>query len=540
MNLVKFGCWGLLLVVGCNGKLTPDPGDGIGGSGGEHSVAGSAGKYVGTAGHAGAGVGGHGGADVGTAGNGQAGFTFGGSNYGTGGVDGVAGNGTGGVDGVAGYASGGVAGYGTGGDFTTAGIGGSICTNCGGAPPVGSLGQPCIPGGLVTEADGSPAKTQIRVLTHCNDGLSCNAQGQCVAVPDCPQSGDLCVMRRAALSEGSGGGSGSMGGSSSVGTAGTGQGGNGQTVYISMDASGVTALTSSESRVYWVEYGTRDPLGNYKHDGALLAYTIADGTTSVVASGLEGPIGVELTTSHAYVYVDGARPIGTPAHSQLLRVPLAGGSAELVQDGARPSSFAAAGSRAFWIRNYTEGNPAIFSMTSDANAVPTEYLSGSFYGTSLTIDATDLYYSTDQGLMRSAIASAAPVALGITAGEFVLHGDGVFGLESITAGGLLRRAPKTGGEYLRVRALGSGTPSRLRAVGDRYFLSVAQSGHWTGWGWASTPQVLTAGFVGTEPPIRLLDRTTQTTSADQLWVGTADTLYWSDGRTIYKQPLPTP
>jgi hypothetical protein len=349
-------------------------------------------------------------------------------------------------------------------------------------------------------------------------------------------------MRRAADSGGSGGsgwngvgGQNNNGGGS--GGASTSYGGEGQTIYYSTDENGVTALTASESRVYWVEYGTRDTLGNYQHDGALLAYTIADGTTTVLASGLEGPIGVELTTSHAYIYVDGGRPLNTPTRSQLLRVPLAGGSTALVQDGARPASFAAAGSRAFWSRHHDAASPGIYSMTSDANAVPSLFVTG--YATSLKTDTTNLYYLADQGLMHSPIASAAPVAVGSFYGAFVLHADGIFTVESLNPGGLLQRAPKSGGDFLRVRALGSGTPSALSAVGDRYFLNVTQSSQWTPWGYGSIRQVLTAGFVSTDPPIRLLERTPPS-NARLRWVGTADALYWSEGRAIYKQPLPTP
>ena len=516
MNRLQLSGWALLIAVGCNGQITVSDGvGGAAGSAGARDFGSTAGKN-GVAGH-----GGTAGENVnGSAGHAGVGTPFtppgegGGCSYSCdwgpfGGGGGYGGSGSEG-GGYAGHAHGGF--YGVGGGLQ------------------GNLGQACFLGGLLTEADGSPAKAQIRTLPHCDEGFKC-VQDECVPVPDCPQSTGLCVVRRAALGEGNAGSPGASGASNNS----VGSGGGGQTVYNSVELSGVTALTASESHVYWVEYGTRDALGNYQHDGALLAYAIADGTTTVVASALEGPIDVELTTSHAYIYIDGARPLNTPIHSQLLRVPLSGGTAELVQEGARPASFAAAGSKAFWSRNYTEGTPNIYSLESDANAVPTVFVAA--YANALASDATDLYYLSDQGLMRSPIASAAPVVLGASPGAFVLHDDSIFSLESVTAGGLLQRGPKSGGDSLRVRALGSGTPSELQAVGDRYFLSVAQSGNWTPSGFAYYAQVLTAGFVGTDPPIRLLERTKPITSPDQLWVGTASDLYWSEGRTIYKQPL---
>ena len=167
-------------------------------------------------------------------------------------------------------------------------------------------------------------------------------------------------------------------------------GGNGP-ITSATEKNGVVALTASESRVYWLEYGTRDALGNYLHDGALMSYSVVDGTTAILAAGLPGPVGLALTTSHAYVFVDGAPLIGTPTQPQLLRVPLAGGGPVLVQEGAQPYSFAAAGSRAFWS---SWGN-AVYSMLSDPNAVPTVFISEKAYN--LTTDATDLYYGWSVG-----------------------------------------------------------------------------------------------------------------------------------------------
>jgi hypothetical protein len=53
-------------------------------------------------------------------------------------------------------------------------------------------------------------------------------------------------------------------------------------------------------------------------------------------------------------------------------------------------------------------------------------------------------------------------------------------------------------------------------------------------------QVLTAGFAGTDPPIRVLERPRREWVIDRLWVGTAAALYWSEGQAIYEQPLPKP
>ncbi|HEY0468782.1 MAG TPA: hypothetical protein VGC79_31525 [Polyangiaceae bacterium] len=529
MNVRQLSRWGVLIVVSCNGKLSIGEEDGGGGDfavGGREAGAGR-GPEPGVAGKA---------SNGGNAGKGPVEFPAGaggdsnpegengGQNEGLGGALSPS-AGSGGTGAYAGA-------YGADGGYS--GTWNNYAGSTAAPPTQGGIGQPCIPGGLLLEADGSPARTQIRTLDQCNEGLSCNAQSQCVPAPNCPQIGDLCVVRRAALGEDSGGGG--TGGTSNNNGAGSFNSTAGG--YNSTEQSGVTALTASESTVYWVEYGTRDALGNYQHDGALLSHAIADGTTAVVASGLEGPISVELTTSHAYIYVDGARPVNTAVRSQLLRVPLTGGTAELVQEGARPVGFAAAGSRAFWSGYSADTNPGIYSMTADANASPSVFLTGD--ASWLTADATDLYYLADQGMMRSPIASAAPVAWGMpTSGPFVPHEDGIFGLESINLGGLLLRAPKSGGEFRRVRALGNVSPSGLQAVGNQYFVSGVRLRQLPS-GWGYSLQVLTAGFVGSDPPIRLLERAHRNSADDQLWVGTASALYWSDGRAIYQQPLPTP
>jgi len=517
MNRQRWRLWALLIAVGCNGKLSVSNGDG-----GAAGVAGLAG--AGMAGRAGA--------------AGQS------SHAGEGnkapieelaGAGGAPEGGSGGDPGI-------------GGSFP---VGGEAAGGSAGAmilPLPGQIGQNCVPGRLVTDVIGGPAQAPVRTLDHCNEGLACNAQGKCVPAPDCPSSG-LCVFRRATLA-GSGGAGGAPGGyvpgSGASGASPGPVGGGGGYVPAATAETGVVALTASDSHVYWLEYGTRDALGNYQHDGALMAYSIADGTTTTLAAGLAGPMGLELTTTHAYVYVDGAPLIGTPTQPQLLRVPLSGGSPQLVKDGAQPHrrAFRAVASRAFW-SDFT----TVYSMLSDADATPTEFLTE--YASSLDSDDTDLYYAAQSGaLMRAPLSGTGPVETGLSVYDYALYGDSVFTIEAINnggaSGGLLSRAPKSGGAFQRIRALGAGSPRNLKVVGDRYFLDVVpdplpvENGQSIGEVFAFTTQVLTASFVGSDPPIRLLDRATRENVVDRLWVGTATALYWSEGQAIYKQPLPTP
>ena len=420
--------------------------------------------------------------------------------------------------------------------------GGATLGNAGGSA-LGSLGQPCIPGSLVTEAGpafgqgGSPVTAQIRTFSHCSEGLSCNADGNCVPAADCPHDGDLCVVRHAALSANVGGSTESSWGIPETQSSGR---------KTSIERNGVMALTASESRLYWVEYGTRDALGDYQHDGALLTYAFDDGTTSVIASDLDGPIGIEITSTHAYVYVDGAQPLGAPIRAQLLRVPLAGGSAALVQDGALPwsfvggrsSNFVAADGRAFWTTQGTETPAKLYSMTSDSDAIPSVFATE---GTiAMAIDESDLYYSTQSALMRSPIAQAAPIAIQNPVTQFVLHQDSIYTVLGFNAdGGTLQRVPKSGGGgFEAVRGLGTGMAERLRRVGDRYFFeSSPQKLPNTGLG---ERRVLSGSFGNDDPLTQLLQRPNRLSSIDHLWVATASALYWSDGQAIYEQPLLTP
>jgi len=520
----------LVIAAACNGTLTVTP---IG----DPNAAGTGGHDSGVAGHS-PGVGGSGAGEGGL--TGEAGSAEIGGRVGIGGSTPSAGGSanTGGSGSVGGWGS--VGGSGSVGGWVTSGGSGSVggwvtSGGSGPGPNPGLLGAPCIPGGTVVEADGTAAKAQVRTLPRCAPGLSCATDNTCQITPDCPQSGKACVVRHAAFGgNGAGGGAGydlGYGGGADSGGSGPFSSGGGGPVYHASERSGVTAITASESRVYWVEYGTRDALGNYQHDGSVLEYSPSDGTTSVIASGLEGPTAVEVTTTHAYIYVDGARPLYTPIHAQLLRVPLTGGTPEVVQEGALPAAFAAAGSKAFFSSESTQPSQNIYAMASDSGAVPVEFVPGSSYR--LESDGTNLYYQSSNGLTRTPVTSAAPVPLGVSADNFVLSGDSIFATEGIAPGGvMLSRASKSGGEFLRVRPLGSGYPVRLRHAGSRFFVETSSYNS------PSWHQVLTATLAD-EPAIRLVEPN-RGWAGDRLWAATETAVYWSEGRAIYQQPIPTP
>lgn len=88
-------------------------------------------------------------------------------------------------------------------------------------------------------------------------------------------------------------------------------------------------VATDAERVYWVEYGTFDDLGNYEENGRLMAAPLAGGQPVVLADGLGGPTGVE--TSSSYIYVAVERPPGKLGGS-LLRIPIGGGTADEIGD----------------------------------------------------------------------------------------------------------------------------------------------------------------------------------------------------------------
>jgi hypothetical protein len=388
----------------------------------------------------------------------------------------------------------------------------------------GNVGQQCIPSTTLTEAVGTVGQADVLDLAHCAAGLACGSDGVCGAIPDCPQATGICVVSRPnPNSSGTGGadGNGGNGGSGNNGGM-KGSGGDGQA--ISMPEGGIQGLVADESRVYWVEYGTRDSLGNYANDGALKA---SDGkTTTTLSSSLRGPVALGLTSSHVYVYVDGAPLLGTTLKPQLVRVPLAGGDPELVQDRAVPLSFASAGERAFW---GTAGN--IYTMTSDAAAVPSIFQAGIAYPIGLVADDTNLFFVDEAGsgqIQSAPLAGGPPTSLGFALYSFFLRDDSIYGFDPAEA--VLDRAPKAGGSVERVRALGVYGGPRL--VGDRYFWEGSRESGDTLF------TILSASF--TSDPISLVLQASGEPSGgsdDSQWAANATAIYWTDGSAIYSRSL---
>jgi hypothetical protein len=503
----KCGRWLVWLgvVVGCNAKLSVDPG--TGGAGG--MTTGMAGKSADDAGSMDSpGVPAGGGAAEQAGGAGFAGTIAAGAV----GVEG----------GAAG--SGARAGMPDQPDPGNGGFGGAL-------PGPGESGQPCIPGGTI-DTGGGVAATKTATLDRCFAGLSCNSAGKCAATPNCPKTTGNCVEYDTGA--GGNGGSGFAGaGFDGSGTAGAGggvgPGEEGSGPLPTRQESGVTALAIDDTHLYWLEYGTRDSLGNYQNDGALMAMSLADGTKKKLATAIPGPNALGITNGQAYVMVDGAALVGAVEHLQLLRFPLTGGTSQLIQDGSppllsrRPTIFAAVGSTAYWT-----GPNSLYSVASDS-ALPTVVATG--YVDGLHADATDLYFDDGSAhISRTSLTPGSMVErLGLDLRPFDLNGDFIYGLEDTNNGIILTKTAKSGGSWLRVIALGERFPTRLVFTSDRLFVEWRGSDH--------LPGVTTTTLGSTAPPIRLLDPVEGFVKS---WVGTTSKVYWTDGRRIYSRAIPTP
>ena len=508
--------WGWLALVGvaagCNAKLTVDPG-----TGGAQGF--PAGAQNGTAGAQG---------DTAGAQNGTAGARHGtaGAQNATAGEQGIVagdqGVGGGIVAGDQGVGGGIVAGY--------QGVGG-----VGGAQsiPYGDLGQNCIPEETVTDGNGV-ATAQINMPEHCLSGLACSdgsrdgsggaSAGHCIALAACPNARDLCVEQDVLDAGSNGGASGAGGAASTI------IGGAGSDTAI-MNEIGVTAMAVDATHLYWVQYGTRDSLGNYQNDGALKAMKFSDRSTITLASGIEGPNALAVTSGHVYVLTDGAGLVGSPVQRTLLRFPLNGGSSEQIQTGTPPlvpsstPTLAVQGAVLYW-----GGSDSVYALADDAT-VPTILASNA--AAQLAADDTTLFFqdSSDYQLKSVPDAGGTAALLGLDARPFALSGDSIYGLESVDQGMILSKAAKVNSSWLRVRALGAGTPVRLQFAGERFF--------YEGYTYlASQIATVSTGTLNASLP---LTRLLEFNFAQRMpWVGTADTFYWTDARRIYARALAAP
>ncbi len=531
MNMNEWSRWGAaLLLVGCSSKLEVEPGGSPKGGG---AVGGDAGAWQVQGGMPNAG------------------------NGGTTGPGAYAGHG--------GAVQGGTGGY-------------------GGAPVApGALGGSCIPKTTVHEGTGTVGETDVVELPQCNDGLTCNADDKCVAIPDCPQSdNEICVVSRASADATT-----SMGG---VGGTSGGSGGGGNGGFFSMPPTPaentgfrVRSLTADDSRLYWVDHGTFDANNQYNQDGVLMAYDGQSARTLVPA--LAGPYQINVSSTYAFVTTDGGRRIDQSppvSGAGLFRIPLAGGLTEIVTPSASTadegflgfSSFVSVGDRAF-----IRANSGVYEISSGPGPVASLSQSTSERGVIglMSADTSAVYYDdtlpiadggddSELDVVRAPIAGGAPERVSVLVTVplanpnpdrvmFAAHGDYVYALtwnqtlDELGNSLTLDRVPTSGGDWQRMRPLGTGFPVEWHFVGDRFF-------------WASYPthiqnqqlytdlshvEIHAASFSSDDPPVLIAvaqqGEGPAHLSADPpdevpFFAVTSTAVYWTtDARTIYARPF---
>jgi len=398
----------------------------------------------------------------------------------------------------------------------------------GGAPPIlGSLGTSCVPGDVKVEAVGSPAEASVKTLDRCAEGLACNLAKVCIPTPACDGTAQTdCVVYGTARTDGT------------IGA------GGGSTVS---DDLAVTGISADSQNLYWLNYGTRDRLGNYNNDGALLAYSLQSRATRTVVAALSGPLDLEVTTAHAYFLEDGGPLNGGVAKPiKLRRVLLTGGTPELVAPSVPTTTnadwHAADGADFFW------ADPSGVYGIADSQNSPRRV---DYTGYSVTVGGGTLYYAVNDNIRRVASdgggvnaggaggAESHPADFVAPAFPAAVSGDYLYGVEqvqvnvqnrSFDAAVLSRTPTSAGGAWVRTQGLGIGYPYELRLLGNRFFLA-----EWSGN--SSQTSVLTGTFASVTQPARVLERQRRSTLVDNLWVGTASALYWSDGTAIYRRTL---
>ena len=70
---------------------------------------------------------------------------------------------------------------------------------------------------------------------------------------------------------------------------------------------GLMAFARDAARLYWVNQGSFDRLGNYQHDGSIVAMPIGGGELVTLAGGRERPLGLQVDDDYVY-WVDNTEP----------------------------------------------------------------------------------------------------------------------------------------------------------------------------------------------------------------------------------------
>jgi hypothetical protein len=267
-----------------------------------------------------------------------------------------------------------------------------------------------------------------------------------------------------------------------------------ETCELVAEGTDVREIRATESSVYWVEYGTFDDLGNYEGNGRLVAAPQAGGEPTAIATDLQAPIGLKVGEDYAYVLVEhSSAPKG---ETQLMRVPLAGGGAEIVEVVDQDLGALSNRDRVFdWFDRYFVSADAVAYWVEFASILrQTEASEGPFDvlyrfdGPNGAIhamagDESLLYFIDADGLKTLPYSGGTPtllrafesLQLSPTYYQLSVSGDYIYAHD----GSYVVRMPKTGGVWKRLAEL---WPAHLRVDGASFFTDPAAlaKGHTVG------------------------------------------------------------
>lgn len=212
----------------------------------------------------------------------------------------------------------------------------------------------------------------------------------------------------------------------------------------------VRGIAVDSQRVFWIDYGTTDDLGNYEDNGRLLARNLEGGAIAVLASALPGPEKIGVSSAYVYLFVSQRSEPGFP--NGVLRIPLAGGAPETVvplpaSASAGELPFASAGGYVFL--NFSGAIQRVDEVTHPP--VVESFVAAQGIDR-MSSDGSALYYQTDGAVWAKALDGSSPVKVAVQGSEG--HFDAVFGEflygQEQSDRIYLRRVPKTGGAWKRL------------------------------------------------------------------------------------------
>ena len=209
------------------------------------------------------------------------------------------------------------------------------------------------------------------------------------------------------------------------------------------------AVAVDATHVYWINWGTRDSLRNYNHDGAVLRVPVDGGPVVALASGEEAPRWMAIDETHVYwtSYV---------AQGEVLRVAKAGGDPETVSVAQEyPTQIVVAGDYVYWVDqgDYGAGNDAIVRSSVDGSD-SVVWVPDQTEIRGLAVAAGELFWGSASGIQKRPLDGASdPVVLvdyPDSEGPLGADASAVYWTENYCPPNELRTIPSAGGELLNL------------------------------------------------------------------------------------------